>query len=240
MAGMTLSALRDDLLRKLGYTAVSAPASALADVATALNWALQTMWQAGEAWFLRETLSLTLSVGTASYAMPSSVRSVLGPIRGRTGKPLRRLEARGEVEEFGRIYLGQYTRTVASGDPQAYYIEHGRASSGADGHAITVHLVPAPSSGAVTDHSPLAVEGVSECPSYSSGDLSSSAVVPVADQFSESILLPLARLAITRSELFSRPETLSRIEADAEQAMRALSGESPAAAEARTKEGPPS
>lgn len=236
MAGMTLSALRDDLLRKLGYDAGSATSAALADVAIALNWALQTMWQAGEAWFLRETLSLTLVAGTSAYTLPDSVRSVLGPVRGRAGLPVRRLESRGEVSDFGLLYLGQYTRTLSNGAPQAYYVEHGR-QSGNDAHSVRLFVVPPPDADAVTDHSPLEVEGVSECPNYSAADLSLSTVVPVADQFSESILLPLARLAVTRSNLFSRPETLPRIQADAVQALRALGLDSPAAAEGKTKEG---
>lgn len=236
MPAMTLSALRDDLLRKLGYTVGTAPASALEDVATSLNWAFQTMWQAGESWFLRETLSLTLLAGTGVYALPDSVRSVLGPVRGRTGVPLRRLESRGEVTDYGLLYLGQFTRTLTNGAPQSYFIEHGR-KSGNDSHAVRCFIVPAPDAQAVLDHSPLEVEGVSECPAYTAADLSASTVVPVADQFTESILLPLARLAVTRSELFSRPETLARIQSDAAQAMRALGAQSPAADEAKAKEG---
>lgn len=237
MPGMTLSALRDDLLRKLGYESPGeAPASALEDIATALNWALQTMSQAGDSWFLRETLALTLVSGTSVYELPDSVRSVLGPVRSRDGRGLRRLEARGEVNEYGRIYLGQYTRSLTIGPVQAYFVEHGR-KSGADSHAVRIFVVPAPDAQAVLDDSPLDVEGVTECPAYTAAQLSTSTVVPVADQYTESILLPLARLAITRSELFSRPDTLARIEADAAQATRALGPLSPAAREAKAKEG---
>lgn len=235
MAGMTLVALRDDLLRKLGYSVATAPASALEDVATALNWAVQTMSQAGEAWFLRETLPVALVAGSFTYTLPASVRAVLGPVRSRAGVPLRRLEARGEVEEYGRMYLGRSERAIPGGVPQAYYVEHGH-TAGADSHTVRLYLVPAPNPQAVADHSPLAVEGVSECPSYTPASLSTSAVVPVADQFSESILLPLARLAVTRSELFSRPDSLTRIQADAAQALRALGVDSPVGMESKTRE----
>lgn len=236
MPSLTLSDIRDDLLRKLGYDTSSAPDSALNDIATALNWALQTMWQAGDSWFLRETLNLALSAGTGVYLLPDSVRSVLGPVRGKSGRQLRRLEARGEVAEYARMYLGQSARALPDNDPQAYYIEHGR-KAGADSHGIRVFLVPAPDAQAIADDSPLEIEGVSECPAYEVADLSGTTPVPVADQFTESILLPLARLAVTRSELFSRPDTLARIEADAAQALRALGARSPVADEANAKEG---
>lgn len=239
MAALTLASIAGDLVRKLGYASLSvAPASAPDDIAKALNWALQTMWQAGEDWFLRETLSVALTAGVSLYSLPDEVRSVLGPVRLAGGAPLRRLESRGEVSDYALLYLGQSSRALAAATPQAFYVEHGR-QSGDDAHAVRLHIVPPPSVLAVAGHSPLAVEGVSECPAYTADDLEEEDAVPVPDQFTESILLPLARLAVTRSELFSRPDALPRIEADAERALAALGLGSPVADETRAKEGRP-
>ena len=100
----------------------------------------------------------------------------------------------------------------------------------ADPQTITITLTPAPNGATVSDLSPMVVEGIIECPSYTYSDLSAGAL-PVPEGYVESYLLPLARYEITRSHLFSRTELIPRFEADAQGALAALGVTDMAAAE---------
>lgn len=209
---------RDDLLRKLGIEdAAQASAAQLADVALAINWALQTLFSAGEDFFTRSKLSVAFSAGIAAVELPSTVQEVLGPVRLPTGVPLRMLSSRGELDAFGVLFLGQESWTVAQSLPQAYWVESLRASSGADLAKIVLNIVPAPSS-SIT----LTVEGVEECANIAVAGLGATDALAVPHQYAESIFLPLARQAITRSTSFSRAELRREIQADFERAMATL------------------
>jgi hypothetical protein len=225
---LTVEATRNELLSKLGVlTPATPPTQALQDVATAMNWAFQMLWRGGPDYFTREDISVTLVSGQREYVFDRDTQAILGPVLTATGKTLRRLLSRGEVEDFGLIYLGQASRTVSNGAPQCYFIENRRTAPSTDGdiHQMSIFVCPAPDAAAVTAHSPLLVEGVPECPAYTVANLTdpvASAPLPVADQYAESIFLPLARLQLTRSYLFSQTENLPRIQEDAATAMRIL------------------
>lgn len=225
---LTIVQTRDDLLCKLGYPDPSlADNVAKQDVCNAINWAYQMLWRAGGVdYFTREEISLTLVAGTSEYLLDTNVQAVIGPVITKARKNLMRLDSRNQVDDFGLIFLGQSTRTLANGAPVAFYVEDNRAAA-TDLHKTRFFVVPAPDSTAVTAHSPLLIDGVRECPSYVIADLTSTAAIPVADLYTESVLLPLARLSVTRSHLFSQTENFDRIKADAEQAMQVLGIASP-------------
>jgi hypothetical protein len=211
---------RNDLLSKLGITdAALATALTLQDVVIALNGALQMLQTAGQDYFVREELTLTLAAGTATYNVPANLQSVLGPVRWNNVKPLRALTSEGEFDQFARIFLGDAAYGGGTnGDPIAYFVRYLRVAPGGDICGITIRLAPAPSAPAGT----LVAEVVYDAPSYVVADLSSTAFLPVAQGYAESILLPIARMLITRSAQFSRPELFDQLQADGMRAMAVL------------------
>lgn len=211
---------RNDLLSKLGIEDPTlAPALALQDVVIALNGAMQILQTAGQDYFTREQVTLTLSAGTSIYNVPTSMQSVIGPVRWNNTKPLRALTSEGELDQFARIFLGETNYGVGTnGDPVAYFVKYLKTGSIADICGITVRLAPAPGNPAGT----LVVEAVNDAIAYVVADLSSTAILPVAQNYTESIFLPLARLLITRSSQFSRPDILPQIQEDAARAFERL------------------
>jgi hypothetical protein len=218
---MTRTQFRDDLLAKLGQEVpASASTAEQTAVVTAANGALQLLWVAGASYFLREAVSITLVAGTAAYVLGATVQVVGGPVRMANGEALRRFDTRAQLDDYALEVGGESSRTVADGTPWGFLIEHNRAASG-DIHAMTLRLQPAPNAAAVTACSPLTVDGVIECPSYSYSDLASGAL-PVPEGYVELYLLPLARSELTRSHIFSRRELIPLFQADAARAMQAL------------------
>lgn len=220
MAGLRKVDVRDDLLRKLGIeSSGSASASMLADVLEAMNHAQQMLWMAGPGYFTRSKLGLTLVNGTSEYTLADTVQSVLGPLRLASGRTLRALESRAELDNFGLLYLGQTSATVAAGTPLAYFVET-LFQAGNDPAQIKVHVVPAPNSGAA---GAATLDGVTECTRFAdAADIAGTDVLPVAQQYSESLFLPIARKALTRSTYFSATQLREQIEADYAEAMALL------------------
>lgn len=211
---------RNDLLSKLGIEDASAATSlTLQDVAVALNGAMQMLQTAGEQYFTKEVLTLTLAAGTSLYNIPTTVQSVIGPARWNDTKQLRALDSQGEFDQFARIYLGESGWGGGTdGEPIAYWVDYTKTGSAGEICAITINLAPAPSAPAGT----LVVEVVNDAPSYVVADLTSTAYLPVAQNYAESILLPIARMLVTRSAQFSRPDILPQLTEDYKVAMQRL------------------
>lgn len=219
---LTVAQAYDDLRRKLGVmTGEASPAGVDADVVSAMNWALQTMWKAGSDYFTREAISVTLIVGQASYALATTTQAVLGPVKTSAGQLLRAVEDFGDVQNFALLYLGQASAPMLNGAPLAYHVRNSRVDAN-NPHLVTLYVMPAPDAAAVTAHSPLSVDGVKVCKTYTVADIALTDAIQVADGYAESLFLPLARLQITRSHLFSQADNLARIQADAAMAMRTL------------------
>lgn len=212
--------VRDDLISKLGYESVAAvPATGLQDVVIAINGAMQMLQTAGQDFFTRQTLTVALTVGTTFYTLPGSVQSVLGPIRWNNLKPLRALESRGQLDQYQRIFGDNTSYGVGTGDPEAYWVENVRNSSSAgDINQINIYLAPQPGSPAGS----MTVEIVNDAVAYVVGDLTSTVILPVAQAYTESVFLPIARMLICRSYLFSRPDILEGLTADYQNAMATL------------------
>lgn len=234
MAGLRKVDVRDNLLRTLGIeTAGSASTGVLADVLAAMNYAQQTLWMAGPDYFTRSKLDVSLVAGTAEYTLADTVQSVLGPLRLASGRTLRALESRSELDNFGLLYLGQDSAEVAQGTPLAYFVENlNQAAS--DPVKIKLHVVPAPDSVAAGTAT---LDGVADCALFATADLASTDVLPVAQQYTETLFLPLARKAVSRSSYFSAQDLQGKIDADFEEALTMLrkAGGFPPAAERREK-----
>lgn len=216
---LTVIQCRNDLLSKLGIIdAATASALTLQDVVVAINGAMQMLQDAGQEYFTKQTLTQTLSAGTAAYTIPGSVQSVLAPILWGS-KPLRGLTSQGEYDEFNRIFLGGAAYGAGTdGDPMAYWVDFKRNGTQGDIVAIEVKVAPAPTIPAGT----LTIQVVNDAPSYVVADLTSTNPLPVAQNYTESIFLPIARMLVTRSQQFSRPDLLVQLERDATTAMQRL------------------
>lgn len=217
---LTIVQARNDLLSKLGIEDPSlASALALQDVVVAMNGAMQMLQTAGQDYFTREIVTLTLSVGTSIYNVPASMQAVLGPVRWNDLKPLRALTSEGELDQFARIFRGLDDYGVGpNGDPIAYFVKYLRTGNSGDICGITIRLAPAPAAPPGT----LVAEIVNDAVAYVVADLVSTAVLPVAQNYTESIFLPIARMLVTRSSQFSRPDLLEQLTADGQRAMQAL------------------
>ncbi|MET0263234.1 MAG: hypothetical protein ABW223_10080 [Rariglobus sp.] len=219
---ITVQAAGKDLLSKLGIMpGESVSDLAKADVVQALNWALQTMWKAGAEYFTREAIPVTLIAGQSSYALATTTQAVLGPVKTRVGHLLRRVVDFGDVQNFGMLYMGQNIPQMPNGAPLGFHVRDARTDAD-NPHLVTLFVMPAPDADAVIAHSPLSVDGVKICASYTVADLESTAKIQVAEGYAESLFLPLARMQITRSVLFSQSENLPRILEDAQLAMQTL------------------
>lgn len=216
---LTIVQTRNDLLSKLGIEDASlAEPLVLQDVVIAINAAMQILQSAGEDYFTRQFLTIPLLAGTSFYVL-SGVQSVIGPVRWNDTKPLRALQSRGELDQFARIFLGEEDYGVPAGDPEAYWPENVRNSS-SSGDINEIRIWPAPRP--ATSPGNLVVEVVNDAVAYAVADLSSTTVLPVAQNYTESIFLPIARMYITRSSQFSRPDILDQLTADYDQAMATL------------------
>jgi|SRR5882724_9368488 len=217
---LTIVQARDDLLSKLGIEdATLASALALQDVVVAINGAMQMLQTAGQDYFTREILTLILAAGTAIYTIPTSTQAVIGPVRWNDTKPLRALTSEGELDQFARIFLGDTGYGSGSfGNPIAYFVKYLHSGNTGDICAISIRLAPPPSGPPGT----LVVEVVNDAPAYVVADLPDSTALPVAQNYTESIFLPIARMLVTRSSQFSRPDLLAQLTADGERAMQML------------------
>lgn len=217
---LTIAQVYVDLLSKLGIqTTVGVTDLVKQDCVVAINGAMQYLQTAGEDYFTRQVLTVTLSAGTSVYNVPGSMQSVLGPVRWNDEKPLRALNSQGEYDQFARTFLGEEDYGVGDdGDPVAYWPRFLRSGTTGDVCAVAILLAPAPASPAGT----LTVEVVNDAPAYAVADLTSTNALPIAQNYTESIFLPIARMFITRSSQFSRPDLLKQITQDANMAMARL------------------
>lgn len=210
--------VRNDLLSKLGIDVpADASAQALQDVVVAINGAMQMLQTAGQDYFTREEIEIGIYAGTSIYPIARSVQAVLGPVRLDNEKPLRGLESQGQYDQFARMYLGATEYGPSDGDPQAYWVKYLREGSAGDVCDISIYLAPRP-----TDAHTLTIEVVNDAPEYVVADLDDTTELPIAQDYTESIFLPIARMLVTRSALFSRPDLLPQLTADAQVAMQRL------------------
>ncbi len=210
--------VRNDLLSKLGIEdATTASALVLQDVVVAINGAMQLLQSAGQDYFTREEITVGIYAGTSIYAISRNVQSVLGPVRLDDEKPLFALESQGQYDQFDRMFIGGDNYGPGDGEPMAYWVKYLREGSTGDVCSIELFLAPKPVSAGT-----IVIEVVNDAPAYTVADLSSTAELPVAQDYTESIFLPIARKLVMRSSQFSRPDLAEKLEADAAVAMQRL------------------
>ena len=220
---LTIQQVANDLLSKLGIEGTdpsAAPALAQQDCVIAINQAMQLLQTAGQDFFTRQKIILTLGAGTAVYNITQAVQAVIGPIRLNDQIPLTALSSRGQLDEFDRMFLGAADYGAAAGVPIAYWVET-KNNGNANGNIeqINIYTVPVPTGPSTGT---LAVEVVDTAPSYAVSDLTTTVLLPIAQNYTEGIFLPLARYFITLSSQFSRRELLPGITAGYNDAMARL------------------
>jgi hypothetical protein len=82
---------------------------------------------------------------------------------------------------------------------------------------IQIYLAPTPTAAGSVD-----IEVVNDWEELEVADLTSADELPVAQNYTESIFLPIARMLVTRSSQFSRPDIVDQLTADANRAMEKL------------------
>lgn len=216
---ITIAQVRSDLLSKLGIEDASTATSLQdQDVVVAINGAMQILQTAGEDFFTRQQLTVGIAAGTALYPISQAVQTVLGPIRLNGTKPLRALTSRGQLDQYARIFAGGTAYGGGSGEPSAYWVENLRSGTTGDINQINIWLAPVPIATGT-----LQIEVVDDAPAYTAADFSpGTLVLPIAQNYTESIFLPIARYLVMRSSQFSRPELGEKFEADYQQAMARL------------------
>lgn len=120
---MTVRQIFDDLLGTLGVDNPDTSSATLR--ASALGYitaGLQLMQTAGEDYYCREELPVSLASGTGYYDLPSTVQTVLKPARLSGGKNLLGLTSRTQLDQFGPLFLGS-TDAVEDGTPIAFFVE---------------------------------------------------------------------------------------------------------------------
>lgn len=211
--------VRNDLLSKLSIEDPSlASALTLQDCIIAINQAMQVLQTAGQDFFTREIVSVPFSAGTAFFAMDKSLQAIIGPARWNDTIPLRALTSRGELDQFDRIFLGETGYGADVGVPMAYFVENLRSGTSGDIDQTNVFLCPRPALAGS-----LVLEVIKDAPAYTTADFTAgTAILPVAQNYTESVFLPLARMYVTRSSIFSRPDIVPQLTADYNQAMATL------------------
>lgn len=217
---ITCAQVRDDLLSKLGIEDFTlADTLALQDCAVAINAALQLLQTSGQDFFTRNVVTVAITAGTQQYVLDDSIQAVIAPIRLNASKPLFSLGSQGEIDQFDRIFNGGSSYGVASGEPIAYWVQSifNGATTGKMNESV-IWLAPIPDANGTMD-----VEVVNNPRNYDVSDLSDTSAIPVAQNYTESIFLPVARYFVTRSSQFSRPDIMEQINADYQLAIQRLS-----------------
>ena len=198
---LTVRNLYDNGLTLLGiYDPDYAPQPARYQMMDAINAALQLMQMAGEDFYAREILDVSLVAGTNMYSIAEAVQQVLDPARLSGGRILMPLATRSELDNFGPLFLGQIN-APALGEPLAFFVETLRDDSSADATSINLWVVPTPAA-----NDTLTLNVINDPPHYTMADLCSdpSPTPPVPHKYHESVLLPLVRMNVTTSDLYRR------------------------------------
>lgn len=167
-----------------------------------LNSALQLIWAKGHRlldYYTRRTITATISAGANNVVLDDSVEAVLGPVkRSSDGIGLRPIRSRGEYDSFASIYAGSLT-ALTGAPPQAYFVDEKRPDpDSADSTKITLYVVPSP-----TQNTSISLEVSIKAPTFTTSDYASGTAIPMPHNYSETLLLPIARYLSSSSLFFA-------------------------------------
>lgn len=228
---MNISQVANDIAQVWGMPDyANAPQLAKERILIDVNAAIQQLQDAGEDFYGREDLEVTLATGTETYTLPKTVQTVLEDgVRLADGTPLRQLTSRGQLLTFGQIFLNQLTNVVVNSAPTHYYVESLRDTSDITGDDVKtrIHLRPAPDA-LHAGTAQLIVGVINEPAMVTSAQLSAgTSNLPIPHKYVESIFLPLARYNASGSFLFYDKEKKPQIDSDYERALQLLGKSDP-------------
>lgn len=200
---LTILDLYNDGMALLGiYNPSVVPQEVRDHVLSDINQALQLMQLAGEDFYSREYLPITLAAGTSLYSLPEEVQQILEPVRLSNGSTLVGLKSRSDYDKFGETFLG-VIGNVPNGEPLAYFVETLRDNAGPDATMINFYVTPAPAS-----ETTLILNVINDPPSYTLSDLQATPAPtpPVPHKYHESVLRPLVRMNVTSCDLYARKQ----------------------------------
>lgn len=207
---MNLVNLRDDLLRQMGAEVTSGiPAVVLEDIASAINAAVQRMWDlGGEKYFLREELQVDLLSGE-NHIFLDDVQAIFPPFMDLTNvRPLITLPSKTDLD----LYY-HYHRPLpgVTSLPEAVHVDNQAAhdSPGTTPH-WSITITPTP-----TVTTTIRAYCVRRLVSYTVAQLSESITLPIPHQHVETLVLPLARAALITSKYFGGNAEVVQKEAEA-------------------------
>lgn len=227
---MTIPEIANAIAQVFGIpTYADAPDLAKARILIDVNAAIEQLQNAGEDFYGREDVSVTLVTGTDRYTLGKTVQTVLDPVRLADGTPLRKITSRGALLQFGQLFLGQLDAEVANDTPTHYFVEAAKDTTDTTGDdvKIDIYLRPAPdalSAGSAN----LIVPVIKEASLVTSTQLTSgTSLLPIPHKYVESIFLPLARYNASSSFLFYDKDKKPQIDAEYERALQLLGGADP-------------
>lgn len=209
--------LKQDLLRKLYIEDSSALTGVIldgleADVVTAINESFQSLWTAPFDHFRRKHFTFPTVIGTSAYTLDQTVQDVLGPVKANDATPhLRPIKDRGDFDNYATRFKKALTNSSSNARPEAYFLER-LFRDAADSALIKMLLTPAPDAVYTID-----MEASTEAPSFTLAEIDSAVALPIPHQYVETVLLPIARMNVTRSHYFladERPTELQKMEQD--------------------------
>ncbi len=221
---ITLEYITDDITQVFGIpTFDDAPPFIQSRVLNDINKAIQEVQQAGEDYYGRETITVPLAADQESYELDELVQTVLEPVKLSDGTLLKKLTSRGQLGQFGQLFLDQLDNQVFDAYPLTYYVESTKRNDATfDEVDITLHLAPKPSAAAVAAVG-LLVPVIRQPTALTMADLvAGTSMLPIPHKYVESIFLPMARWNATTSFLFYEKEKIPRYEMEYLRALKLL------------------
>ena len=219
---MTIRQIADDIAQVWGFPDFSAvPDFGKDRIRTEINSAIQQMQDAGEDFYGREDLTITLMAGTSEYELPISVQSVLEPVTLEDNTMLRKLTSFGQFLQYGSFFRESLSSSVDDGKPEAYFVDAVKSSDANDSVKTILHLLPAPSPANASNSAIVAV--IKEAGLFTTAQLTAgTSSLPIPHKYVESIFLPLARYNATTCFLFYKKDSEGKYLADYERALKLL------------------
>lgn len=222
--GLTVHDILDEICLLWGYqSAYLAPTYMQKRAIHDMNGAFQMIWSLAKDvdYFSRQTLTLTFGSNVNQQTLPGEVLTILGPCRLMTGQPLRPISSRSQYDSYGELFLGQYTEAVASGTPQAFWVER-LFQPEPDNVENILHIVPAP----ITSTNIL-LDISLQPPRYEWSDFVLSTPVQFPQRYADSVLVPFCRYRAMSSFVLADPDTRPTLVADYQNALRLIGAVDP-------------
>jgi hypothetical protein len=198
---MNLPELRDDLLRQLGVESpAQVPAPVLSDIAAAINAGRQTLWDtAGRDYFIQETLKVTFAPAETQAQIPD-LQEIFPPFADTTNaRQLIPLTTFTQLATYDLLHTPIDATAIT---PQAVLVRSNASYSEPETSPHwTVTITPPPTQ--QTTIQALCVRRLTNITVAQLNDPATPLRVP--NQHIETLLLPLARYALTASKYFTDP-----------------------------------